>query len=120
MGLFKDSTHPTADNFHDQSNRKFRTSQICPFASNLALILYSCDVEKASKVDEVYDELGLKLKTPPSWDTHMIRLLFKEENMAFPFCDSHLCSLETLMQHYSKVLSKCHWDQMCNSHKDEL
>ncbi|XP_050520562.1 multiple inositol polyphosphate phosphatase 1-like isoform X2 [Daktulosphaira vitifoliae] len=43
LGLFKDTEPITADNFDKMKNRKFRTSSIDSFASNMIVALYKCD-----------------------------------------------------------------------------
>lgn len=40
MGVAKDNQPLTADNYYQQQHRKWRTSKIDPFASNLAAVLY--------------------------------------------------------------------------------
>ena len=43
FGLFKDGTDLRADNYEDlKRHRKFRTSIISPFSTNLNLVLYDC------------------------------------------------------------------------------
>ncbi|TKS90306.1 Multiple inositol polyphosphate phosphatase 1 [Collichthys lucidus] len=42
LGLYKDQTSPTADNYHSQHGRSFRTSLIVPYAANLLFVLYDC------------------------------------------------------------------------------
>ncbi|KAG8435543.1 hypothetical protein GDO86_013469 [Hymenochirus boettgeri] len=49
LGLFKDEKPLTADNFSMQSNRKFRSGQIVPYASNLVFVLYHCDMAETER-----------------------------------------------------------------------
>uniref|UniRef100_A0A1A7Y8J1 Multiple inositol polyphosphate phosphatase 1 n=1 Tax=Iconisemion striatum TaxID=60296 RepID=A0A1A7Y8J1_9TELE len=42
LGLYKDQTPPTANNYHSQHGRTFRTSRIVPYAANLLFVLYDC------------------------------------------------------------------------------
>ncbi|XP_044044717.1 multiple inositol polyphosphate phosphatase 1-like [Siniperca chuatsi] len=42
LGLYKDQTPPTANNYHTQHGRRFRTSLIVPYAANLLFVLYDC------------------------------------------------------------------------------
>ncbi|XP_037610374.1 multiple inositol polyphosphate phosphatase 1b isoform X1 [Sebastes umbrosus] len=42
LGLYKDQTPPTADNYHTQHGRSFRSSLIVPYAANLLFVLYDC------------------------------------------------------------------------------
>lgn len=42
LGLYKDETPPTADNYHSQHGRSFRSGLIVPYAANLLFVLYDC------------------------------------------------------------------------------
>ncbi|XP_035002685.1 multiple inositol polyphosphate phosphatase 1b isoform X1 [Hippoglossus stenolepis] len=42
LGLYKDQTPPTANNYQSQHGRSFRTSRIVPYAANLLFVLYDC------------------------------------------------------------------------------
>ncbi|XP_022598563.1 multiple inositol polyphosphate phosphatase 1-like [Seriola dumerili] len=42
LGLYKDQTPPTADNYHTQHGRSFRSGRIVPYAANLLFVLYDC------------------------------------------------------------------------------
>ncbi|XP_040922533.1 multiple inositol polyphosphate phosphatase 1b [Toxotes jaculatrix] len=42
LGLYKDQTPPTANNYHSQHGRSFRTGRIVPYAANLLFVLYDC------------------------------------------------------------------------------
>uniref|UniRef100_A0A8C2Z4R4 Multiple inositol-polyphosphate phosphatase 1b n=2 Tax=Cyclopterus lumpus TaxID=8103 RepID=A0A8C2Z4R4_CYCLU len=43
LGLYKDQTPPTADNYHSQHGRSFRSGLIVPYAANLLFVLYDCE-----------------------------------------------------------------------------
>ncbi|KAM8837124.1 multiple inositol polyphosphate phosphatase 1b [Spinachia spinachia] len=42
LGLYMDQTPPTADNYHTQHGRRFRSGLIVPYAANLVFVLYDC------------------------------------------------------------------------------
>ncbi|KAK0130736.1 Multiple inositol polyphosphate phosphatase 1 [Merluccius polli] len=42
LGLYKDPSQPTADNYSTQHGRSFRTSRIVPYAANMLFVLYEC------------------------------------------------------------------------------
>uniref|UniRef100_A0A3B4XWR5 Multiple inositol-polyphosphate phosphatase 1b n=1 Tax=Seriola lalandi dorsalis TaxID=1841481 RepID=A0A3B4XWR5_SERLL len=42
LGLYKDQTPPTANNYHAQHGRSFRSGRIVPYAANLLFVLYDC------------------------------------------------------------------------------
>lgn len=52
MGAFKDSIPLLSDNFATMTNRKWKTSEICPFGSNVAAVKYHCpnDSDEKDKV----------------------------------------------------------------------
>lgn len=52
IGLNKDEEHLTANNFPMMSNRKFKTSKIDSFATNLAFILFKYVSHTVSKIKE--------------------------------------------------------------------
>lgn len=42
LGLYKDPTPPTADNYRSQHGRSFRSGRLVPYAANLLFVLYDC------------------------------------------------------------------------------
>lgn len=42
LGAMRDDVHLKGDNFHQMSMRKWKTSQISPFAGNIAVVRYKC------------------------------------------------------------------------------
>jgi len=68
-------------------NRKFRTSKISPFASNLAFVLYNCS---SSKSDSDF----------------RVRLIQNEQDVYFPGCDTDLlCPIKKWREIYSTELN---------------
>ncbi|XP_068455346.1 multiple inositol polyphosphate phosphatase 1b [Clinocottus analis] len=43
LGLYRDETPPTADNYQSQHSRSFRSGLIVPYAANLLFVLYDCE-----------------------------------------------------------------------------
>ena len=118
LGLFRDSEPPRADNFDKRSRkeRQFKTSNICPFASNIAIVLYSCDTTTFPNLlgKVVHDETGSEIQLPMKLRKNMLRLMYKEETVKFPFCRYHLCSYHQVLQHYKDTLAQCNWKKMCS------
>lgn len=54
LGAVKDSQPLRADNYYNMSHRKWRSSEITPFASNFAAVKYSCPNEVRSLVAELF------------------------------------------------------------------
>ncbi|KAJ6642688.1 Multiple inositol polyphosphate phosphatase 1 [Pseudolycoriella hygida] len=54
LGAFEDPTPLTADNYDKLSNRQWRTSSICPFAANLAVVKYPGNKVKFLVNERVY------------------------------------------------------------------
>lgn len=61
-GAFKDSVPLLSDNFATMANRKWKTSEICPFSSNVA-VKYHCpdDSEEKEKVKFFLNQKMLNL-----------------------------------------------------------
>ncbi|KAI4893557.1 hypothetical protein NFI96_021356, partial [Prochilodus magdalenae] len=101
MGFFRDETPLTAQNFSQQSNRKFRTSRIVPYAANLLFVLYECSD-------------GLRLQ-----------FFLNENPMAFPNINHPAPLYETVRNHFSDLLDGCDFKKECelareNHEKTEL
>lgn len=60
FGAQYDSTPLLANNYYSQQNRKFRISDICPFAANIAAIKYQCK-NNDNKVLFLLNQLPLKM-----------------------------------------------------------
>ncbi|XP_061402196.1 multiple inositol polyphosphate phosphatase 1-like [Musca vetustissima] len=90
LGLYKDPNPLTHQDLGKQ--RKWRTSQIDAFATNVAFVLYECDNEAP-----------------------MVLTMHQERIVHIPGCpqDSDLCSLNTLRQLFATSLDNCNFDEMC-------
>lgn len=89
MGLFKDETPLMAENFARQHSRKFRSSQIVPYAANMLFVLYEC-------VD------GIRLQ-----------FFLNEKPMALPDIDHMAPLYSTVKDHYSDLLGGCDFTKEC-------
>lgn len=63
MGAFKDAVPLRSDNFDTMAGRKWKTSEICPFSSNVAAVKYHCpnDAEEKYKVKFFLNQKTLNL-----------------------------------------------------------
>ncbi|KAL7027034.1 hypothetical protein ACKWTF_005268 [Chironomus riparius] len=83
LGVFRDTTPITADNFAQQANRLWRTSVISPMATNIAVVRYNC----ASGGDDVL-------------------FLMNERPLVLPGCQSNgLCKVSHVVTLYSRFIN---------------
>ncbi|KAM4703616.1 multiple inositol polyphosphate phosphatase 1 [Rhinophrynus dorsalis] len=95
MGLFKDEKPLMANNFTTQSERKFRSGHIVPYASNLAFVLYHCDL----------------VETPS--EEYQVQMLLNENLLPLPHSQQSVCLFEDLKKQYSHLLDSCHFKDEC-------
>ncbi|KOB64938.1 putative multiple inositol polyphosphate phosphatase 1 [Operophtera brumata] len=90
LGLYKPASHLTADTFEENKNRSWRTSDIDCFASNLAFVLFDCA------------------------DGEHVLTLHQEHAIVMPMCQSELCPLRVLTQHFNQSIHNCDYSDMCS------
>lgn len=90
LGLFRDATPPTADNFKQQTSRLWRSSLIDPFTANLALVLFQCT------------------------DGYKILAYVQEREVVLPGCDNILCPMETVLRNYAPLADPCDISEICD------
>lgn len=87
LGIAKDHDYLTHTNYNSMKNRKWRTSKISPFASNLAAVLFRCnDGER-----RVIFYLGEKL-------------------VPYDGCNVGLCSWSYIKDKFSNIARECNLD----------
>ncbi|XP_076764814.1 multiple inositol polyphosphate phosphatase 1-like [Xylocopa sonorina] len=86
MGIAKDSAPLKASNFESMRDRKWDTSHIVPFATNIAAIFYKCD--SSSKV----------------------RFYLNEKPLDFEGCEDGVCDWEYLKKRLEPSLLNCNID----------
>lgn len=96
LGFFKDETALTAKNFPLQYNRKFRSSQIVPYAANLVFVLYDCTD-------------GLRLQ-----------FFHNEKPMLFPNISDPAPLYITVRNQYSNLLGGCDFKKECELLEDKI
>lgn len=92
MGLFQDATPPRADNFRQQSSRKWRSSLIDPFTANLALVLFKCR------------------------DGYKMLAYIQEKEVILPGCDDYLCPMEIVLAKYAPLADSCDIAEICDGY----
>ncbi|KAJ8939141.1 hypothetical protein NQ318_010896 [Aromia moschata] len=90
IGLYKDDGNLTATDYDKIHNRKWRTSQIDSFASNLAFILFRCG--KKDKILTMHQETVIRLPSCPNTD---------------------LCEIEKINAFYSESINGCNFKALC-------
>lgn len=93
MGFFQDEKPLRADNFAEQKNRKFRSGQIVPYASNLIFVLYRCD--------------------DPQERTYKVQMLLNEKVLPFHYSGDTYALYPDLKKYYNNILHGCNFKQEC-------
>lgn len=105
MGLFKDEKPLTAESFSGQSEQKFRSGTIVPYASNLLFVLYHCDLVESPK------------------EEYQVQVFLNENLLPLPHSQQSVCLFDDLKKQYSHLLN-CHVKEECELiktvHEDEL
>ncbi|CAO1347101.1 unnamed protein product [Diamesa hyperborea] len=83
LGYAKDAESLRADNYDQMKNRKWRTSVISPFASNLAVVKYDC---------------------PNEPERFKVQFFLNEKPIDFPWCNIGLCDLSKVFETYQKFI----------------
>ncbi|EGC36480.1 hypothetical protein DICPUDRAFT_54584 [Dictyostelium purpureum] len=95
LGLFKDGYHIYANSTLEQiKNRKFKTSLIVPYATNIGMFLYDCGNGQNSDFK--------------------ILVKHNESPILVPGCDDYYCSFNDFKSLFPKVLN-FDWDSYCNN-----
>jgi len=114
LGLYKDSFALKSSNYAREGvNRVFRTSRISPFATNVGMVLYKCDVHTQVSASDLAKKAP-GVTWPDRFVSDMVQLLLKETPVPFPFTDNHLTSLAEMKQHYRHQLV-CDFDEICEN-----
>ncbi|KAM8924852.1 multiple inositol polyphosphate phosphatase 1 [Pelodytes ibericus] len=95
MGLFKDEKPLLADSFTLQGERKFRSGHIVPYASNLVLVLYHCDLAETTQ------------------EEYQVQMLLNENLLPFPHSHQSVCHYDDLKKQYSHLIDHCHFKEEC-------
>lgn len=96
LGLYEDEQPVLASNKASMADRKFKTSQISPFSSNIGFVLYSCQ----------HNQGDLKR-------TFRLQVMVNEKPVQLPACDSILCPYEQVRAAYAHLVDRCNYKQTC-------
>jgi len=106
LGLFNDlgSGHsPKSDEavcLND--NRKWKSSLITPFSSNIAVVLYKC--KNKDKTGDKNDKKNGKYK---------MLTLVQQNPVIINGCDSEFCSVDKFIDSYQTMASNCDLNEIC-------
>lgn len=83
LKAFKDEDTLRADNYKMMFNRKWRLSEMTPFAANLAVVKYEC---------------------PNDAKQEKIKFMLNEEPLLFEWCDNGVCDFSEFKARYNKFI----------------
>ncbi|NXT21624.1 MINP1 phosphatase, partial [Syrrhaptes paradoxus] len=95
MGFFKDDEPLRANNYVRQTDRKFRSGRIVPYAANLVFVLYHCDQVKTSE------------------EEYQVQMLLNEKLMSFHHLNETISTYADLKDYYKDILENCHFKEEC-------
>ncbi|XP_070783440.1 multiple inositol polyphosphate phosphatase 1b [Enoplosus armatus] len=87
LGLYKDQTPPTANNYHTQHGRSFRTSLIVPYAANLLFVLYDC--QRGPRLQLLVNESPVRFPGLEAEDAPLYRDVRATYRHLLDGCDFH-------------------------------
>lgn len=87
LGLYKDETPPTANNYKTQHGRTFRTSLIVPYAANLLFVLYDC--QRGPRLQLLLNESPVRFPGLESEDAPLYRDVRATYRHLLDGCDFH-------------------------------
>ncbi|XP_058477716.1 multiple inositol polyphosphate phosphatase 1b isoform X2 [Solea solea] len=87
LGLHKDQTPPTADNYHLQHGRSFRASQIVPYAANVVFVVYDC--ERGPRLQLLVNEMPVRFPGLDTEDAPLYRDVRAAYRHLLDGCDFH-------------------------------
>ncbi|CAI2188773.1 2304_t:CDS:2 [Funneliformis geosporum] len=103
LGLYEDSKPLTGDaNFDEISNRKFKTSEICPFSANIYFEIYTCTSDKYTFFAKKKHE-----------ESTVVQVVVNEKPVVIPGCDSKFCEWSKFKELFSDNLG-CDFENICN------
>jgi multiple inositol-polyphosphate phosphatase/2,3-bisphosphoglycerate 3-phosphatase len=93
LGLFRDDSPLKADWNSTQINgRKWRTSDISPFAANVAFVLYNCSSNP---------------------EKYRVKLIHNENEVQIPGCSDMYCPWNQVKTIYQNSVNTCDFDSIC-------
>ena len=104
LGLFQDSEMLRANNYHRHTNRFYRNSEICPFAANIAFVVYNCTGDGSIKKEDI-----------------QVEVLVNEVPVSLPCCGFETkCPWEKFLQCFDGITKNCDFGRMCTDHSEDL
>jgi hypothetical protein len=96
-------------------NRKFRMSELSPFAGNFHIKLHACHQPHSLTMQNGATQSGFSVEPAQEY---FVRILMHEQPVAIPGCetsnDALLCPWTQFNDNILKpITSKCNWAEMC-------
>lgn len=97
LGLFEDDEdiEIDEDNINSLANRKWRTSLINPFMSNIAVTMYTCQGSGGVP-------------------TYSVKVAVNEVPVTLPKCEATFCSMDNLMEMIEDFAEECSFEEICD------
>lgn len=99
LKAFKDEDTLRSDNYKMMLNRKWRLSEMAPFAANLAVIKYEC---------------------PNDVKQEKIKFMLNEEPLQFEWCDNGVCDFSEFKARYKEFIQADCDEFFCSSASNTL
>lgn len=93
LGLFKDQSPLQASSYSTQGQRKWKTSDIDPFAGNIAFVLFNCSSSRAQEF--------------------RVGTYVQQKEVILPNCTSFLCPFENFEATFGEVADTCNLANIC-------
>lgn len=90
LGIAEDPTPLKASNYKEMKNRKWRTSHLMPFGTNLVAVFYKCRID---------DRMS-----------HKVRLYLAEKPLHLDGCEGGLCDWQDLKERLRPAVENCNLD----------
>ena len=114
LGLYNDTIPPTAGNFHQQANRKFRISDVVPMGGNVAFLLYKCNKERPENKSKSDTEGESDCAGHCHISNMTIQMLVNEAPVPMPACGGRMyCRLKNFLSYYSHIKDTCDIRTIC-------
>ncbi|XP_052262148.1 multiple inositol polyphosphate phosphatase 1-like isoform X1 [Dreissena polymorpha] len=104
LGLYKDTRPLLATNRAAMTNRLFKTSTLLPYSSNLAFVLYACDVNR---------------NDVNSTRVFLLQLFVNERVVRIPGCSTDACPFEVVRQRYAGLINNCNIKDICDDDEND-
>lgn len=101
LGAFKDNDALRADNYQQMMRRKWRSSEVSPFATNLAVIKYGKYQSTFHCISNSFNKFEIVTDCPHDNERSKIMFFLNQKPLDFNWCNVGLCDWSKVQQMYS-------------------